>query len=415
MKLWSRRLILVVAEIAIVCLVGVALAASGAKIATRSSIASRNQSDQKTGPSPSMFASHAFAQAGGQAAPAQKTPMAEEVFKNVQVLKGIPVDEFMGTMGIFSAALSMCCAECHTGASTDTVKWEADTPRKRTARKMVEMVSAINRTNFGGRQVVTCWTCHRGRDRPVVTPTLDSVYGSPVLEPDDILTPIPGMPSADQIFDKYIQALGGAARLASLTSYVARGTSVGFGSGNKGRPVEIYAKAPNQRATIIHTEDGDIARTFDGRAGSIMTPLTVVKDYDFSGGELEGARLDAQLAFPERIKEVLRNWRVNNPSNVNDREVQVVQGGGASGLVATLYFDKETGLLARLVRYANSAVGRVPTQVDYADYRPVAGVMIPFRWTFSWLDGRDEFVLAEVQPNVPIDAAKFVRPAPGAR
>jgi hypothetical protein len=146
-----------------------------------------------------------------------------------------------------------------------------------------------------------------------------------------------------------------------------------------------------------------------------MTPLTAVKDYDFTGGELEGVRLDARMAFPGRIKEFLTNWRVNHPTTVDGREVNVVQGSGASGLVATFYFDKQTGLLNRMVRYANSAMGRVPTQTDYADYRPVAGVMLPFKWTFSWLDGRDRVVLTDIQPNVPIDAAKFARPVPRAR
>src|SRR5687767_1597154 len=97
------------------------------------------------------------------ASPAQPQA-AETVFKNIQVLKGIPVDDFMDTMGIMSAALGFDCVECHIGAGTDTVKWEADTDKKRTARRMTLMMAAINKTNFGGRQVVTCWTCHRGRD-----------------------------------------------------------------------------------------------------------------------------------------------------------------------------------------------------------------------------------------------------------
>src|SRR5688500_14419547 len=108
---------------------------------------------------------------------AQDRPQSSEtVFKNIQVLKGIPVDDFMDTMGIMSAALGFDCSECHTGAGTDTVKWEADTPKKRTARRMTLMVAAINRNNFAGRQVVTCWTCHRGRDIPVTTPPIDTVY-----------------------------------------------------------------------------------------------------------------------------------------------------------------------------------------------------------------------------------------------
>ena len=51
-------------------------------------------------------------------APQPAVQMSEQVFKNVQVLKGIPVDEFMGTMGLFSAALTVCCGDCHTGAGT---------------------------------------------------------------------------------------------------------------------------------------------------------------------------------------------------------------------------------------------------------------------------------------------------------
>ena len=124
------------------------------------------------------------AQTGGTAKP----QMAETVFKNIQVLKGIPVDDFMDTMGIMSAALGFDCAECHTDAGTDTVKWEADTDRKRTARRMTLMVAAINRTNFGNRQVVTCWTCHRGRDIPVTMPTIDMMYGEPLLEADEIIS-----------------------------------------------------------------------------------------------------------------------------------------------------------------------------------------------------------------------------------
>ena len=189
---------------------------------------------------------------------AQDRPqLAENVFKNIQVLKGIPVDDFMDTMGIMSAALGFDCSECHTGAGTDTVKWEADTAKKRTARRMTLMVGAINRTNFGGRQVVTCWTCHRGRDIPSVMPTIDTVYGSPLLEADDIITQsFPGEPSADQILDKYLQALGGAERLARVTSFIATGTSEGFRGFGGGGQVQIFAKSPDQRATIIRFAEG---------------------------------------------------------------------------------------------------------------------------------------------------------------
>src|SRR5690242_1413878 len=102
----------------------------------------------------------ANAQQAKQPAPIQGQ-MSEVAFKNIQVLKGIPVDEFMGTMGLFSAALSVCCGDCHTGAGTSNPKWDADPPRKNVARRMIQMVNKINTENFNGRQVVTCWTCHR--------------------------------------------------------------------------------------------------------------------------------------------------------------------------------------------------------------------------------------------------------------
>jgi outer membrane lipoprotein-sorting protein len=339
--------------------------------------------------------------------------MVEDVFTNVQVLKGIPVDDFMGTMGIMSAALGFCCSECHTGAGTDLVNWEADTPRKRTARRMVLMVQAINKNNFAGRQVVTCWTCHRGRDVPVVTPALDTVYGEARVEPDDLIANIPDGPSAESILDRYIQAAGGAERLAKMTSFIAKGTSVGYGGSGEGSQVEIMAQAPDQRATRIRFTDPDLrdaVRSFNGKEGWIATPLTVVAEYQVVGGELDGARLDAQLSFPAQIKQLLTNWRVGLPTSINDREMQVVQGSGPRGLIATFYFDKETGLLQRVIRYADSPIGRVPTQTDFTDYRDVNGIKMPFRWTFSWLDGQDNFEMSDFQLNAKIDPARFGRP-----
>ncbi len=407
MQIGSRRMRLVVTGATIAWLIGVALVLGGTGMSMR---AAASASPSNKNAARGVVLSPAcgrpgFVQAGAQAGPSQRPQMSEEAFKNVQVLKGIPVDEFMGAMGLFSAALSMCCLECHAP------DWAADTPRKRTARKMIQMVDTINRTNFTGRKVVSCWTCHRQLDRPQVTPSLDVVYGEPIYwAPDDLFQQAAGAPSPGQVLDKYIQAVGGAERLARLTSFVGKGTASGYG-GAFPSPVEIYVKAPNQRTTIIHTEVGNKTTTFDGRAGWLASPVTPVPVMDLTGGELDGARLDAELSIPGRVKQVLGQWRASLPSSIAGRQVNVLQGTGAGG-VATLYFDVESGLLTRVVRYANSAMGRVPTQIDFADYRDVAGVKIPFKWAFAWVSGRDEIQLSEVQPNVAIDAARFARPAP---
>jgi photosynthetic reaction center cytochrome c subunit len=343
-----------------------------------------------------------------------KPPVAETVFKNIQVLKGIPVDDFMDTMGIMSAALGFDCVECHIGAGTDTVKWEADTDKKRTARRMTLMMAAINKANFGGRQVVTCWTCHRGRDIPSAMPTIDTVYGEPLLEADEIIRQsADGGPSPDQILDKYLQALGGVEQLAKVTSFVATGKSEGFRGFGGGGTVQIFAKAPDQRATTIRfaQEIGrqDAIRVFDGRGGWVSAPLAVVPQYVLGGSELDGARFDAQLSFPAQIKKVLTQLRVGPPDSIDGHDVDVVQGNGSRGLVATLYFDKQSGLLIRMVRFGTSPIGRAPTQVDFADYRdvPGTGIKMPYRWTFGWLNGRDTIELKDVTVNVPIDVGVF--------
>jgi hypothetical protein len=340
-----------------------------------------------------------------------RPPMAEEVFKNVQVLRGIPVNEFMGTMGIFSAALGMSCEDCHRSGDTSWANYATESPRKQMARSMVAMMAAINKTHFGGRQVITCFSCHRGADRPKPTPNLATLYGAPPPEdPRDEIAAAPGAPTADSVFDKYLAAVGGTARAATLTSFLATGTVTGYGPDSEPRPLELAAKAPNQRASVARSATGNSATVFDGRSGWIAAPHRPVPVLALGGADLDGLRIDAELAFPARIRQVAGRWRSGAATVIDDREVQVVQGTGSGGALVTLYFDAETGLLVRQVRFVPSPVGRLPTQIDYADYRDVAGVKLPFKWTMTWLDGKDAVELEEVRSNVAIDAARFAKP-----
>jgi hypothetical protein len=354
---------------------------------------------------------------GQAAAPArtaaQSQMLAENVFKNVTVLRGIPVDEFMGTMGVFSAALGFSCEDCHTASSNDWANYAKDvSPRKQMARRMVTMMTELNKQYFGGRQVVTCFSCHRGANRPKATPSLTLLYGTPPADELDVLLAPggPDTPTAAQIIDKYLQAVGGAAA-AKLTSYTAQGTYSGYGPEGFPRPVEIYAKAPNQKAVVVRDKEaGDNTTVFSGTAGWVSAPFKPVEVMELHGAELDSIRADAELMFPANIKGALTNLR-SSSDFINDRTVLAVQGNKGAALV-TLYFDEETGLLTRMVRSTPSPVGRLPVQMDYSDFRDVAGVKIPFKFTMTWLDGRSNFELTEVQPNTTIDAARFARPGP---
>ena len=220
-----------------------------------------------------------------------------------------------------------------------------------------------------------------GKETPSNTITLDKLYGSPNDEHDDFVAQQPGEPKGAEVLDKYITALGGAQKLATLTSFIATGTSVGYEGLGGGGSFQIYAKAPDQRSTVIvfkdHPERGDTHRVYDGKVGWNKTPRNAVPEYQLSGSELDGVRVDALLSFPGSIKTALTGLRTAT-ADIGDRDVEVVQGSGPHGVLVTLYFDKKTGLLVREVRFSKSPVGRIPTQVDYTDYRDGRRNQVPF-------------------------------------
>ena len=359
------------------------------------------------------------ASAAGQTAPANQL-MSEQAFKNVTVLKGIPVDEFMATMGFIAASTNYNCIDCHVAPKVegDWSVYAEETPRKEAARRMILMVESINKTNFGGARVVTCYTCHRNvQGAPKITPSLTDQYGEPPpIDPNEveITRQAAGAPPADQIFDKYLPGCRGAQKAAAITSIVFKGTYQGYAEPKA--PVEIYVKAPNKRAMIVHTDGGNRTTTFDGSNGWVAAPamdkpFPVIR---FTGGELDAARLDAVLSFPAGIKQAITKPLVGS-SSIDDKDVAVVQGTASGGRSPVkLYFDKQSGLLVRQVRYADTIIGRVPIQVDYSDYRDVAGagVKLPFHVITTWTDGKSDVLLTSAETNVAISAAKFNQPPP---
>ena len=266
---------------------------------------------------------------------------AGEAFKNVttSTLKELSVDDFIASMGLISANLGLDCADCHPNAGTDKADFVIDTPRKVMTRRMVEMVAGINRTNFGGVQRVTCYTCHHGRITPATTIALDSWYDAPNVELDDTVRQDNGLPAAEEILDKYTAAIGGADRLARITSFVATGSAIGYGELGGNADFTLFAKAPNQRAILISYKDTQrptSSWSFDGRTGWIKTPRGLLGEYELIGSELDGARFEAQIAFPGQIKQALSNWRGATTRSIGDRDFLVVQGSGQRGFMATL-------------------------------------------------------------------------------
>jgi hypothetical protein len=279
---------------------------------------------------------------------------------------------------------------------------------------MIEMTNAINKANFGGARVVTCNTCHNGQNRPTGVPSLLTQYSVPEDDPNAVEI-VPGSkgPSATEILSSYVAALGGAQRVAALTSLVAKGTYSGFETYNQPVAYELYAKAPNQRTVIVHTQNGDSTTTVNGQVGWVAAVDKPLPLMPLTPGEIDGVTLDNSLLLASNISATLSQLRAGFPvTTVGDTDANVIQGTGAGRTLTKLFFDARTGLLLRSVRFINTAIGTVPAQTDYAEWKDVAGVKVPTKITATWTSGQGMIELKDVQANVPIDAARFAQPAP---
>jgi len=353
----------------------------------------------------------AAAQSAPPQAAADKVPLSQEVFKSVEILKGIPVDTFFETMGMFANAMGNDCTFCHVSkAYFDKTAFAEVTPRMQRARQMLTMMNDLNERYFAGRTRVTCFTCHGGSQAPRSEPDLAIQYSEPMEDPNARDFPVDTRVTADQVFDKYVTALGGAERVGRLTSYTARGTYAGFDTSNEKVPIELYAKAPNQQTLVVHLAIGVSTRVFDGRSGWMAGPDTPIPLLTLTEGNLDRARLEAIVNFPTAITQAFPRWRTGRTA-IDGKEVRIVQGMGDAQALANFYFD-DGGLLVRLVRWTRTPVGFIPTQVDYADYRDVAGVKVPFQRTVTQTYMQMKIELNQVQPNATIAPALFARPAP---
>src|SRR5690242_11830922 len=193
--------------------------------------------------------------------------LAEEEFKNIQALKGIPAEQVIPSMQFIAASLGVECEYCHVAHANE----KDDKKTKLTARKMINMMMAINKENFEGHRVVTCYSCHRGSAEPVGTPIITDEEPRPRAEegnkPGDAK---PALPSGEELLDKYLAAIGGAEALHKITSRVQKGTLSAFGGQHF--PMELYSKAPDKRVSIMHLQNGDSVTAFDGKQGWLSVP-----------------------------------------------------------------------------------------------------------------------------------------------
>jgi hypothetical protein len=343
-----------------------------------------------------------------QVSPANEGKTAEQVYKNIKVLQGTPANELNQSMHLMKGATGMDCLYCHIER-----EWEKDVkPAKEVARAMITMMMDINKRNFGGRQVVTCNTCHNGRPIPAAMPVF------PVYEPKEVVKP--ALPTVDQILAKYVQALGGEAAIRKITSRTITGTQyIPTGPGGTvptPAAVERYQKAPNLAVTIYRAPAYAISQGFDGTAawsqdqsGRVTNPVTL---------DVARAARAADFYEPVNLKREYAQMTVKGIESVNNRDAYLVVGVPQGDLPESLYFDTQTGLLLRKQTVLPTPIGNSPLQVDFDDYRDTgSGVKFPFLIHMNPATARTELApeatlrVTKVEDNKAIDDAKFAKPA----
>ena len=344
------------------------------------------------------------AQTGPTKPATSKAKMTEEAYKNVQVLKGIPADQLVPAMQFITSSLGVECSFCHVEGAFE----KDDKKPKQVARKMMQMMFATNQENFEGHLEVTCYSCHRGSPHPLATPIIAEAGMQAV--PEDALDEHgpapPEVPHAEQIFARYVDALGGASAIGKLSTRVEKGTIKLSG---RQFPIDIFSKVPGKRLSVIHLPNGDSITAYDGTSGWTSAPDRPVRD--IPAPEVASARLDVDLQLPIRFKQLLGDLSTGKPEKIGDHDVYVVSGLTAGEPTVKFYFDERSGLLLRMLRYVNSPLGRNPTQIDYADYRDQGGVKMPFQRTIARPGAHFTIQIEEAHDNVPVDDAKFARPA----
>jgi len=355
------------------------------------------------------------------ATPQQEDKPVEQVHKNIQVLKGMPSSQLLPVMHFMRASLGVRCDYCHVAENEKY--WMDDKPPKQAARRMLQMVFDINKANFGGQPVVTCNTCHRGSVKPTAIPSIGQGAFTNTTRADADVKVAENMPTADQVFDKYTQALGGKSAVDKIKTrttrvtllrpkIVNRGTAAAAAL-NRGETwtIETFHKAPDKYLAVITTPEGVVYQGFNGAVGWTKTPRG---QREMNPIELARFKRQVDLYGDLKLREQYSRLSVIGKENIGGDEAYVLDARSLENKAERLYFDVKTGFIRRRIVFSEIKLGLDPEQTDYEDYHHVDGVWLPFIIRQSYLDDNHfgtTRTLTEVKQNVPIDDARFNVPS----
>jgi photosynthetic reaction center cytochrome c subunit len=316
--------------------------------------------------------------------------------KNVKILVGFSRPEVQRIMNQMRAGLGVHCHYCHVVGQDPSFD---GTPQKERAREMMRMVIDLNQRNFGGRDVVTCYTCHNGTPHPKLSPPLpqalprDVTANPPVAETKKF-------PSPPEVLQRYIAAVGRIVPAAEPRTIIAtRATPLGGPVAMK-----VLESREQWRADITLPDGTPVTQVLTGSGGWIRDKSGV---RDMSSEELAGARMGRRPFAPFTESSFGDDARVTS-EKIGDQNVWVVTTPDAQ-----YSFDAESALLVRRVVFYNSPVGRIPEQTEFDHYRSVGGAKVPFTTRVAlvdpWLGGTRQATTIVI--GKPISLTEFEKPS----
>lgn len=290
--------------------------------------------------------------------------------KNVKILVGMSRPEVERVMNQMRAGLGVHCHYCHVTGQDPSVD---GTPQKARAREMMQMVIDINQRTFGGREVVTCFTCHNGTPHPKLTPPLPQALPRD-LPANPPQTETKKLPSASEVLQKYITAVG---RIVPATepriTIAARATPLGGPVA-----VKILESGEQYRVDVTLSDGTPLTQVLTSSGAGWIRNKDGVRD--LTPEELIRVHLSLRGVAPFTEASFGDDARVTS-DKISNQDVWVVTTANAQ-----YSFDAESGLLLRRVIFYSSPIGRIPEQTEFDHYRDVGGAKVPFTTRVALVD-----------------------------
>jgi photosynthetic reaction center cytochrome c subunit len=370
---------------------------------------------------------------------------ASERYKNVKNLQDLTVSQFQDTMVFMEAALGMNCESCHVRSPEGEMKFDLDDkPNKQAARRMIALMQGLNTEYFNNRPEVTCATCHQGRRSPMsLTPlaqpftadqlAMQAAMPAPGAAPGGARAGGPGGPggapgapaagpggapgagaapgaggrppapkeTVDDVLQKYVDAIGGTAAVGKMTSAVMRGTATN--RAGQASPVVVSEKVGDKYRSVLEGKPG-MTRVVNGPAAWTQSGE---RTRDLNGVQALALRAYPSLGIASQLKTKYQRLGVGRYERLEGRDVIALNGAPTPETAETLYFDRTSGLLVRRLARLQTTMGRLQVQIDYADYRAVDGVKLPFEVKITDWDSVTTERFTEIQLNAAVDDKSF--------